>query len=384
MAGRVVYEAIYPNIEKSLKDKNNVLAMEKVIGRYIDKNSDKLSKIGPMDQILFVDYDRQALYDICNIQEKDIADALKKSKDIYADKATLKVPFTSFSIVLLHYFLKVRNGAMFNLVSTYYTLSIYPLLYKKYFKYPPNENIMAYTINNLSEKYKIKQAGSLFVALNETTDGALEHYKDKLMRCNDEDIKDIALAVRTRMNSLLKNIRNEFEKNYREERYLNTEFESNDLDNFHEAEASIHDIERIADKVVNKLITYGPNIKLITIAAKTCTVSVNELRNYINTLITNENRDDIKKMTEAILYLFLIETHHNPKQINSDAFIIDSLEIYKKSNTNDTNIKEIKRILDKWMDDVEIYKKTQRFATLNNFRRALFTFFIITIQNSNL
>ena len=53
------------------------------------------------------------------------------------------------------------------------------------------------------------------------------------------------------------------------------------------------------------------------------------------------------------------------------------------NNTNNKNINEVKKVLEKWLNMYsEKYKKSNRVATLNNFKKALFTFFIFTIQAS--
>ena len=96
-----------------------------------------------------------------------------------------------------------------------------------------------------------------------------------------------------------------------------------------------------------------------------------------------ENRNDIKSVTSAILYLYLCNDQNKAEMIRSNDFIYYCLNIYKKANTTDKNIILIKTILDKWLTRYSAsYKKTNRVATLNNFRRALFTFFVFTIQQS--
>ena len=186
--------------------------------------------------------------------------------------------------------------------------------------------------------------------------------------------------MRTRLNSFLKKIAREFYDNQKQGNYLNLEFESNDEDNYREADSSIHAIERIVNKTTMKLIVDGPSIKLITIAAKNNSVSVNELRNYLNTMIVGDNKKDITEIIESILFLYVYDDKNSIDDINSDKFLLYCLDIYKRSNVTDTNVLKIKKILDSWLDHLGTYKKTNRVATINNFRRALFTFFVITIQ----
>ena len=81
------------------------------------------------------------------------------------------------------------------------------------------------------------------------------------------------------------------------------------------------------------------------------------------------------------MVLFLTSSQNTAAEIRSNKFIIEALQIYKKANTSDKNINEIKSYLDKWLAAYsERYKKSNRVATLNSFRRALYTFFVFTIQ----
>jgi hypothetical protein len=242
---------------------------------------------------------------------------------------------------------------------------------------------MTYTINNLSQKFKVRQTNNLLEALADTAMGALNLHKDDLIKGTDKGIVDYVLSMRTRLNSFMKKIAQEFYKNQQEGKYINLEINNNDKENYREADASSYAINGIVNKVSLKLLVDGPPIKLITISAKTNQVSVNELRNYISRMIVTKNRDEINIVMESILFLFMFDSKNTIQDINSDKFILYCLDLYKRANTTDKNIIRIKTILDKWLTEAGIYKKTQRNATINNFRKALFTFFVLTIQYFN-
>ena len=187
----------------------------------------------------------------------------------------------------------------------------------------------------------------------------------------------------TRINNLLKNICNEFMKNYKSGNYIAYEDDDSDPENFKMSSSSSHTISNLSDKITMRLITDGPPIKLVTAAARNNKVSVNELRNYLNTMIRNENRDEIKELIEAILFIYLFDKKNKIEDINSNKFITYTITLYRKSNANDKNIHRIKEILDSWLERLDIYKKTQRLATINDFRRALYVFFVMCISYYN-
>lgn len=382
MSDKVIVSELYPIVEHNLQKKENVAKLKKVIENYLDKNHDKLATLGPTQKILFSESDKQALYDAVGLEPQQIKAITKKAKNVgwLIDGVH---PFNSAAALAIRYFKITKNKNMANLTMIYLTLSLYPSIHYKYFKYSPNEKIMNYTINNLSNKYKIKKTGVLLTALIETADGSDENYHNELIRGTDVDINNYVSGIHTRVNMMIRKISIEFYANKDKELYINIEHESMEEDNYREAESNIYAIEKLSNGVVLKLIVNGPNMKLVNAAAKLCKVSVSELRNYTTTMITSENKEEIKQIVESILFLYLFDDKNRLQEINSDKFLMYCMDIYKKSNTTDENIIRIKSILDGWLERLGTYKKTQRLNTINDFRRALYIFFVVSIQYSN-
>ncbi len=380
---KIIVDGLYPTISKSLSDKKKTEKLKKDIWNYVDRNIEKLSSPGPIQRTLFTEHDMQKLYEAAGVTEQQVKEVVKKNKNIKSHWSFMNKPFNPVSALSIRYYTLSKNEGMVNTLLQYLTLSVYPSLHKKYFKYEPNENVMAYTINNLSKKFKIKQYGTIFATMTATTTVCYEHHKEKLIRGYDKDIVDFLMDVKTRQNSLIQGIAVEFYKNKEQNLYLNTEEDSFDEENYHESDSNSYAIERLTNKVLLKLTVEGPNMTLVSIAARWANVSVNELRNYTNKMITNEKRDDIRGIIESILFLYLFDDKNKVEEVHSNKFCLYCLEMYKKSNTSDENILKIKRILDSWLDELGTYKKTQRLATINNFRRGLFMFFVVSIMKTS-
>ena len=132
-----------------------------------------------------------------------------------------------------------------------------------------------------------------------------------------------------------------------------------------------------------KLMTYGPDMRIANMSAQISEVSRNEIRNVIMNL-SNNDANDICRLSELILQLFLFDSNNSVEEVSGKKFLGECLKIYKKSNTNDKTILEIKDILDKWLNKHSSkYRQTNREATLSNFRRAIFVYFVLHIQTSN-
>lgn len=380
--GKVLLTELYPLVKKGLSKKENTMKLKNAVGNFLDRNNEKLTTIGPIHRIIFSDEDINVLYEAIEVDPQTIKGFIKSSSVIKSQWQIMNNPFNSGIAMAIRYYKLHNNEEMVNILLVYLTLSMYPSIHFKYFQYEPNENVMNYTINNLSNKFKIKQLGTIYAALLDTTQVCYQSYGGGIARGYDKDIVDFIMGEKTRLNSLIQKIANEYYDNKTEGKYMNSDNDSYDEDNYHEADSNTYLIERMANNVVLRLVVDGPNIKLISVAAKTCQVSVSELRNYVNLMVISSNRDDIKAVIESILFLFLFDSQNTVQQISSNEFLLYCMEVYKKSNTTDENILKIKRILDSWLEDLGTYKKTQRLATINNFRRALYAFFVLSIMNS--
>jgi len=383
MANNLITTELYPVVAKAFSDSKNIREYNLIISKYIDKHSELLAAIGPMDIILFTDDDKNVIFNMIGIKPEEVKAIKDKSTDRKTKDNLIEAPFSTLMATIIRYFDMKKDDKLLNLSIFYLTMSMYPFIYRRSFKYKPTETIMNYTINNLPEKYKIKQAGNLMNALIETSRGAYDLHRKNIIDGIDRGYTDFIYALKTRTSSLMKNIAKEFYENYKTGKYLNTEVEYNEEDKFREADSSSYLIIRTADNITLKLIIDGPPMKLVTMSAQQNKVSINELRNYVTTMINNEHKDEIHAVVEAILTLFLFNDKNDISEINSNKFLLYCLDIYKRANTTDEQIIKIKKILDSWLEGLGTYKKTQRVATINNFRKALFTFFVLSIMYYN-
>lgn len=380
----VLLKKVAPQVDKALSNTKTVKELENLVGTYLDKNADKLTTSGPIHRTIFSDDEVNRFFNILNISPAEVRVVLKESKYIRGQWQIMNNPFNSVAALCIRYFKMKKNQHMMEAMIVYLTLSMYPSLHYKYFKYEPNENVMSYTINNLSNKFKIKTTNTIFEALTETTSLSDKTYSRNLIRATDKDITDYIQAYKTRLNSMIRKLANVFYDNEKKGLYLNQDSESNDEEDFRITDNDTMVAERISDSVSMSLSVHGPNMRIITISANMCDISVNELRNTVTSICgDNKNREDIKKLTSAIIFLFIFNSKKSKDLIGTNDFIFYCLEIYKRANTADKNIGKIKYILDMWLSKYSAtYKRSQRIATLNNFRKALFTFTVFTIQQS--
>ena len=380
----ILLKKLAPQVDKALSDKRTARELETIIGNYLDKNAQKLTTSGPVYRTVFLEDETGKFFNILKINPMEVKEILKESKYIRGQWQIMNNPFNSVIAFCIRFFKKKHDVHMMNACITYLTLSMYPSLHYKYFKYEPNENIMQYTINILSNKYKIKNSSTIFEALVDTTRLSDKTYSNNLIRATDKDITDYIQAYKTRLNSMLRKLANAFYENEKKGLYLNNDEENNDSEDFKTADNDTLVAERITESVAMNLSVNGPDMKIVKLSAKLCDISVNELRNTTNSICGDkENREDMKRLTSAIVYLFIFDAKKSKDLIGSSDFVYYCLEVYKKANTSDKNINKIKEILDAWLTKYSAtYRRSQRLPTLNNFRRALYTFMIFTIQQN--
>lgn len=380
---KIVVDTFGSQISRKLQDKAVCNQLIKIVSSYVDRNTEKLSTTGPVKQTTFSAGDKNNIYDLFGLNEKTIELTSKKSTDLSRGVNTAN-PFNIAMTLIIRecHIRKLANER--KSCAVYLILSMYPSIFKKYFKFEPNDRIMAYTINNLSNKYKVKQMGTILAALVDTVTILDNHYSSNLMRGTDKDIADYIAAVKTRLNALIKNICSEFMKQHDSGKYMNYEIDNEDEENFSTADSNSYLVERLSNAVVLDLSVRGPDMKVVTIAAKLNKVSTNDLRTTVTKMCKdNKNRAQIKEVISCILYDFLFDGENSQEDIYSSKFIVFSLNTYKKSNTNDSNIVKIKDILDEWLKEYSVaYKKSNMIGTLNLFRKALYMFFVFTIQKT--
>ena len=384
MITSVILANIYPKVEKAFTSKDTQRKFSAVVASYVDRNVNKLSTAGPSKRTLFSDMERNKVYELIDFDPKTCKTIVKQSNYIKPSWKIVNDPFNLVMMMIIRYAKLHKLDQINQLAVTYLTLSMYPSLHYKYFKFEPNEAIMQYTINNLSNKFKVKQVGNILQALVDTTALADKTYDKNIRHANDKELTDYINAYKTRLNSLIKKIRDAFEKDYRSGNYMNTERDNEDENDFKTSDSNSLLIQRVVDQVVLKLSVNGPDSRIVDISAKMNQVSVNETRNTLNQLTQNKDESvNIRALCESILYLYLFNGENHVNDLNGSKFLTFCLAVYKKSNTNDENVIKVKTILDTWIEQYsETYRKTQRIATINNFRRALYTFFVFTLQRT--
>lgn len=380
----VCRDKYYPHCEEVMKSHERELISYVI--QYIDENNEVLLNSG-LYQLYWNtgknNYkDSQILFDSIGMSSDQIAVMIEQTGVNNKNWKVFNKPHNWAFIIILKYFYDLKKNKELEIMLLDLSFSLYATLFYKYFRYPPQKNIMDYTVNNLTNRHDLKKYGNLLEVLRKISIGCHEKYKSYLedKTFSDRYIVEYVMNLNTRINSFIKIIRNEYEKNRVSKKYLNYDKDDNSEENYHENTNQSYDITRLSDKITNKLITSTLNEEIVVAACKITTISVSALKTAV-VKVLDTDIEGIKTFNLNFLQQYLIVEKHSMESFSSKNYLTYVNKIYSKSNVNDKSIITIKELLDKWLkENCEQYSKTERVATLNNYRKAMYLFFTLSTQ----
>lgn len=385
----IALERLYPSIEGVLRTPVGDTKFKRLVGEFMDKNNEKLHTPGPLYMIPFGDIDKGRYYELFNLNPKDIVKMVTEITSSITAKSDFKLLrgnpiFWVFYFCIRYYMLKKDEKGL-NAALAIYALASYPSIFYSFFRYEPDAVFMQYTMDHLSYKFIMKQEGHLFGGLF----ASIQNSYNNSLRPGMEDASDgevirFIQRIRNDQKSMIKNICDVYMKNKQMGKRLGLNKSSNAdtmIDTDLENNTSV--VEVVSQKIVLPLITSGLDLKRVNQARQLANISLAECRFYLSKIVSVKYTDEINNFVSSILFLFLYTDRHPKGDINSSQFLVWSSELFRKTNSNDENIRTIKECLDKWADDTGIHKKYKREATRVGYKKAIFWYFILSIQALN-
>lgn len=377
----ILKDTLHPRLQRTIKDSSKCNLMMRTIKVYMDKNTEVLYASGPTYRLFMSDEDREFIFKNTGVSDKEINDLLKKIDDI-DEKWTIISPFNILATMMIREAELSKNEKVKHLLIMSLTLSLYSSLQFKYFRFLPNKAIMDYTINNMTNKYLIKKYAVLYKAIEHIAMKNHETYTSDLIRGEDLDVKNYIMNLRTRLNNFMKIIANEYIKNSKEKKYLNTEQESRDEENYVETSNISLQIEKLLLLTDNKFYSSSINPRFVRIAADMCSVHGPTLDMAMKSLKDAEDRR-VSDLIRRILKIYLANKANSFESLKTRRMIPYCLQVYSKSNIKDQDVIEMKKLLDDFlMKYCNRYTETEREATRVSYRKAVYVYFLLHLQSS--
>lgn len=380
----IIKDELYPKIDAVLSTDQGKRNFNNIIGRYVSRNNDKLTTSGPQYLIPFTMKDKQEYFDLFSVSDTEVAALVDKITKQVNDKANWRLfknnPIFFIFYCCIRYATLAKDAKLLNSALIAMALSVYPSIFAKYFRYEPNPNIMQYTIDNLSNRFIIKKSNHIFGTLTYSIQSSWKFHEKDFSRGADQDVIRFIQRIRNDQNSLLKKIANAYQTNYKKGLFVTTQVDAYDdninVDNVN----NTNKVETLSNKIVLSMLTNGVDLRIADFASNAAQVSKLDLRNYISLIINEKESETMKEFISSILFLYLYTDSHEPDEIRSKEFIGYALQLFKKTNSKDKNITNIKTTLDKWGTSSGIYRKFSRSATRVDYTKAIFMYFILSIQ----
>lgn len=384
----IIKENLYPKVEQVLSTSIGDRKFKQIVGSYMDRNSTKLHTSGPVYMIPFADTDKAMFFNLFKITGKEITN--------YVDQITKKISATT-DFKLLHnnpifwlfyccirYYHMKKDDKGVNTALAIYALSVYPSLFSLFFKYGANESVMQYTIDNLSEKYLIKKGGHLFGGLFLSITHSYQFLGQFMVDCTDKEVIRFIQRIRNDQKSMLKNICDQYMKNYAAgNRVTLTKDSYDEVQLDVDVDNNTTSVGIVTDKIVNQILTNGLDLRRVSQCKELTGISLSDCRYYLSKVVSVKYTKDIQDFVQAILFIYLYDEHHKKEDINSSHFIVWSTELFRKTNSNNPNIRCIKDTLDKWGKETGVHDKFKFEARRTNYKKSMFFYFILSIQYYN-
>lgn len=371
--GQRIAAALTPAVVKEL---------EKGIISYVDRNSEVLLTLDLSRRYSFGDSDRQILYDAVKISQNELEAAIAASKSIYSGNKIQSNPFYILSILVTSHFIEKKDEKMANMVINYMSLNMWTSLHKGFFKYEANKQVMDYTIGHLNKTFSIRDFPSLFAFIQDNSATLLNTYRQRIIRCTDEDITWVIDSNWTRLKGKIKKISTEFYKNHKSGNYLNADTEDFTQEGYREMDNESFAIDRLTNKVYIKLINRQYDKRFIKYSIQKSDTSLDKLTHLIEDIIDSDGANPrLRTVISSLIELYLTQSGKPISYIAKGDYIAFMKTAFG-SNTEAQQMKVVKTTIDQWLDEnMYKYGKARFGSTVRlQYRRCLYMFLVFVIN----
>jgi hypothetical protein len=380
---RLFMDRYYSQIDAAMKS-GNANHLGKLMNEVLGQNRilSKLELSHPGEQIFFgsdaADSDRNKVFNMFEILPQSFKKTLKECPTIDEKWVIANKPFNWLMAMLIKWYSDNNHPARDTAIM-YLTVSFYSSIQFKYFRRFYQANVMAFAMNNLSDKFMLKQSGTMLNVLSSIALKSHEKYSYLLKTATDKDLFMYFVSFWSRINGIIRGLKNQYEEAKASGAYLNQSKTTYDDDEQVERKTEGGSIQIIADRALESLLGETVPQNLIELASK-----MGDMPKQNLILAINEMR--ISSMDELrVIFHLIIELYFEEKgtDIRTRAFLAFAYTIYVRSNTKDGRVESIKEKLDKILRACSSqYLKTNRMATRSAFRKTLYLFLVLFLQQN--
>lgn len=380
----------FPYVESFLPKTEKLLFRH--IAKYEDKWSEILTSPYPTKILPFGENDggedNDIIFKCVNINKNELKRDIKKLPlpgQLSKEKAAFQ-PLQIVMYLMIRYYIFTNQPQKAKILYPYYGYSIYWKRWAKSFKYGVNEQVMVYTINNMSYRNLIKKLGSVKKLLEYIVEHVFTYYHEGLAESCDEDIRYILDQVQSDIGSKVNSIATMY---YNENENKNVIMSGSTLYDDEGTQrldsSATATAETYAQRYTNKFFSDPLSVSRVkTACAMSKEVSAKEVEHTIDYIMSTATPKEIHELYSSIFYYYLAsgDPKATEESIQSLRFIAVMAEVIKKGNSTNKNIVTIISYMNKWLEGgSNTFRLTNRDGTKTNYRKAVYNYFILSVTN---
>lgn len=385
----VIDKQIYPIVQGTLS--KSITKWKALMSKFMNARATSLYDTFPATRCTYGQQDADELYSIFGKTERELQEIINKT--YYAqipnfNPRTAKSPVTVLGICIIKYFLSKNDKANLEVAIIYLSFSggFYPSIH--YGSYPtavPADYrfVCDYVVNNeLSNKFDLKKTGSVVGTIKSIGSTWIEAYRDKFKGVtDDEEYVYVIQQLHMRIKSFIQNTAEIYYKCYQNREYLTYDSDDMSEDNFRLTENDSTKIEAVTNRAMTWLTTHDVDFRLCKMCSD-ANVKTEEIKSIIESIVKNTDNIDLVKELVALIVTNYFKSSKN-KDVRDIEFI--SYSIKAKPNTKDKDVLRQNEIVDKFLceNSIAYNRRKSREATKNSYNRAVLTYFVLIINQSN-
>ena len=307
-----------------------ISVLEKPSGRkqYIDygssflgENATMLSREFPTKSVTFPRKYVDGLFAMFGFTMKSFKEVLKdvlKSVSSSTEFATITAsPTNVIHTVAIYYSDMIGHRLLRDSSRQQLGLSVYAVIFNKYYKTGLNESVMAYTFMQLDNSWGIVKAENMINWISTTVETAYGFYRTKISLDMSPNILVAFLnRLRNAMNQNMRGLSNKYYDNLDNGNLIGADLTGTEDYVVTSNYSVLRD--NLLRLIKNRDELYFSQGKLYPAIAKLKNVKMETLFDYSTKKIKYE---DIGKIIDTIFYVFLVKEGHTVEEINSTAYI---------------------------------------------------------------
>lgn len=385
--GKVFLSREYPKVEAALKKPGAAAKLhahfQSVIGS--DRLMRSLENTHPGETVYFGDKetspDQIPIYQIMALEAADVRRAVRDTGVVQASWAHANKPLYWVMMMAIRYSARSRDEERTKMAVLFMTVAMYAGLQFRYFRRFYQPNAMAYAMNTLTDKFTLKQEGTMLKAVLAIAWRCHLKYAADLERGGDLDLLKYLVSMWGRLNGMVKALKAHYEDTKAKGHYLNQAKEHHDDGSMVDRETDGGRVQAVTDRVAEAFFGEPMPPRIVDIAAQMADVPRQSLVLAVSEIRAGD-AERVREIVHLIAELFFEEQRATQEDIRTRNFLAFAHAIYTRSNTVDGRVERIKELLNLLLAEHSVqYLRTNREATKGAFRKGMYLVIILFMQS---